>query len=94
MHVAPLQNMQIAIATGKKLSTYDYSFAGEETLTTTIGELKTMHIVHAGLNSDEKTELWLALDHQYVPVKIRKTEKNGKLYELIATAINTRPNPN
>ena len=94
MHVAPLQNMQITIATGKKLSVYDYSFVGEETLTTTIGELKTMHIVHAGLNSDEKTELWLALDHQYVPVKIRKTEKNGKLYELIATAINTRPNPN
>ena len=95
MHVAPLQKMQISIATGKKLATYDYSFEGEEVITTAFGALKTIHIVHAGLNNEEKTELWLALDYQYVPVKIRKTEKNGKLYELVASAINTtRPTLN
>ena len=95
MYVAPLQKMQISIATGKKLASYDYSFEGEEMITTALGAIKTMHIVHSGQNSDEKTELWLALDYQYVPVKIRKTEKNGKLYELIATAINTtRPTLN
>ena len=95
MHVAPLQKMQISIATGKKLATYDYSFEGEEMIRTGLGALNTIHIVHAGLNSDEKTEIWLALDYQYVPIKIRKTEKNGKLYELIATAINTaRPTLN
>lgn len=95
MHVAPLQNMQINIATGKKLAVYDYSFEGEQTLAGPLGELKTIHILHRGDNLDEKTELWLAIDYQYIPVKIRKTEKNGKVYELVATRVNTnRPTIN
>jgi hypothetical protein len=89
MYVAPLQTMQIPIATGKKLAIYDYSFEGEESLNIKLGELKTIHIVHSGNNDEEKTELWLAIDYQYVPVKIRKIEKNGKVYEMVATRINT-----
>ena len=95
MFVAPLQTMQIPIATGKKLAIYDYSFEGEVNITSALGELKTMHIVHNGGDSDEKTELWLAIDYQYVPVKIRKIEKNGDVVEMLATRINTnRPTAN
>jgi hypothetical protein len=95
MFVAPLQAMQISITTGKKLAIYDYSFEGEVNITSALGELKTMHIVHSGAESDDKTELWLALDYQYVPVKIRKIEKNGNVVEMLATRINTnRPTIN
>ncbi len=95
MYVAPLQTMQISIATGKKLTTYDYSFEGEENINSSLGELKTIHITHNGIDSDEKTELWLAIDYQYVPVKIRKIEKNGNVVEMVATRINTnRPTVN
>jgi hypothetical protein len=89
MYVAPLQKMQIYIATGKKLTTYDYSFEGEENINTTLGELKAIHITHSGNDADEKAELWLAIDYQYVPVKIRKIDKNGKVVEMVATRINT-----
>ena len=89
MYVPPLQKMQINIATGRKLAVYDYSFEGEENLNIELGELKTMHIVHTGSESEEKTELWLAIEYQYIPVKIRKTEKNGKVYELRANRIKT-----
>lgn len=89
MYVAPLERMQISIATGKKLADYDYSFDGEESINIPMGEIKTLHIFHTGDNNDEKTELWLATDYQYVPVKIRKTEKNGKVYELVASRIIT-----
>ena len=95
MHVAPLQRMQISIATGKKLSTYDYAFEGEENINSALGEIKTIHIFREGFETEEKTELWLALDYQYLPVKIRKTEKDGKVYELVATRITTtRPTQN
>jgi hypothetical protein len=89
MHVAPLQTMQIPIATGKKLTIYDYSFEGEENINSPLGEIKTMRIMHSGIDSDEKTELWLAIDYQYVPVKIRKIEKNGDVVEMVATRINS-----
>lgn len=95
MYVAPLQTMQIHIATGRKLATYDYSFEGEENINSILGELKTIHIIHSNSDVDEKTELWLAIDYQYVPVKIRKTEKNGDVVEMVATRINTnRPTVN
>ena len=95
MYVAPLQTMQIHIVTGKKLATYDYSFEGEENINSALGELKTIHIIHSNSDVDEKTELWLAIDYQFVPVKIRKTEKNGKVVEMVATRINTnRPTVN
>lgn len=92
MYVPPLQNMQIVITNGKKLDTYDYSFEGEEVLKTKMGDIKTMHLLRSS-GDDEKDELWLALDYQYVPVKIRKTEKENKVYELLVTSINTEEPP-
>ena len=44
--------------------------------------------MHTGGVEEDKTELWLALDYQYIPVKIRKTESDNKVYELLATRIN------
>jgi hypothetical protein len=89
MYVPPLEKMQINIANGKKLTTYDYSFEGEEALILPNGEFRTIHIVHMGNNLDEKTELWLAIDYQHIPIKIVKTEKEGRYYEFIATRIST-----
>jgi hypothetical protein len=89
MHVAPLQTMQIPIVNGKKLRIYDYSFEGEENINSSLGEIKTLRIMHSGIDSDEKTELWLAIDYQYLPVKIRKIEKNGDVVEMVATRINS-----
>lgn len=89
MYVPPLEKMQINIANGKKLTIYDYSFEGEEPLILPNGEFRTIHIVHTGNNLDEKTELWLAIDYQHIPIKIAKTEKEGRYYEFVATRIST-----
>lgn len=89
MFVPPLQNMQLAITNAKKLGIYDYSFEGEETIATKMGPLSTIHLLRQADGGDEKTELWLALDYQHVPVKIRKTEKKGKVYELLVTSLET-----
>jgi hypothetical protein len=89
MYVAPLQHMQLPIVNGKKLSIYDYSFEGEEQVNSSLGELRALHILHSGSNQEEKTELWLAIDYQYVPVKIRKIEGDGSVVEMLATRITT-----
>ena len=90
MYVPPLNRMQINIANGKKLTLYGYAFEGEEDLSLPSGEFRTNHIVHTGNDADEKTELWLAIDYQHIPVKIVKTEKEGRYYEFIATRISTK----
>jgi uncharacterized protein DUF3108 len=89
MFVPPLAQMELSITNGKKLDSYTYAFDGEETLSTKMGELRTLHISRTRGDSDEKTELWLAGDYYNLPVKIRQTGKDGSVIEQIATRIST-----
>lgn len=89
MFEPPLDEMQLSITNGKKLRSYDYSFEGEDQLQTKIGNLRTMHIGRSTGDGDEKTELWLAVDFHYLPVKIRQTEKDGSVIEQIVTSLST-----
>ena len=91
MYVPPLNKMHITIVNGKSLRSYDYSFEGEETTTLPIGEVKTVHIQHSNADTEDKIDLWLAVDYQYLPVKILKIDKKGKIYEF--TAINLKTSP-
>jgi outer membrane biosynthesis protein TonB len=88
MFTPPLTNMQITMTNGKNLRTYTYSFEGEKPIATKLGELKTIHLVKNSAE-DDKTEIWLATDYQFIPVKIRKTEKNGSVIEQTVTHIST-----
>lgn len=88
MFTPPLENLQITMTNGKRLRTYTYSFEGEETITTKLGELKTVHLLKSS-GDEEKTEIWLASDYQYLPVRIRKTEKDGTVIEQLATKLST-----
>lgn len=88
MFAPALETMQITMTNGKRLRTYTYSFEGEETISTKLGELKTIHLLK-GSSDEDKTEIWLAVDYQYLPVKIRKTEKDGTVIEQIVANIRT-----
>ncbi len=93
MYVPPLTNMSMLLTNGKSVSSYDYEFVGEETLDLDFAEVKTYHIKHGKAGSEDKTELWLALDYQFLPVKIEKTEKDGTVIRQIATAMKTVKEP-
>lgn len=90
MFVAPLQEMRMSLTNGKRMNEYDYVFEGEETVTVDAQSLRTLHIAHSKANNDEKTELWLAVDYRYIPVKIKKTDKKGMVIEQVATHIATQ----
>lgn len=87
MFVPPLTQMDIHISNGKKVGLIHYSFEGEEALNTKLGAIDTLHISKSRGDSEEKTELWLAPDYHHLPVKIRKTEKDGKVYEQTVTRL-------
>jgi len=88
MFTPPLNSLQIMMTNGKKLGTYQYRFEGEEIITSKFGELNTIHLAK-GSDDEEKTELWLATDYQYLPVKIRKTEKDGTVIEQLVSKLST-----
>jgi hypothetical protein len=88
MFVPPLQEMELNITNGRKLNHYNYVFEGEETITSKLGDIRTLHISRTG-QEDAKDDLWLAIDKEYLPIKIRKTEKDGSVIEQIVTRLNT-----
>lgn len=89
MFVPPLDRMQHPLTNGKTLHSVDYLFVSEEEISTKLGKLNAMHIAKSSGDIDEKTELWLAIDYRYIPIKILKIAKDGSGYELTATRIDT-----
>jgi hypothetical protein len=89
MFTPPLEEMSLTVTNGKRLRTYDYSFEGEEQISTKMGDFRTIHIAKSGADGKDKTEVWLAMDYQYIPVKIRKTEDSGNVIEQIVTRLST-----
>lgn len=89
MFVPPLQEMRVVLTNGRRLGEYEYVFEGEETLTIASQAVATVHIAHTRSSSDEKIDLWLASEYRFVPVKIKKLEKNGMVIEQVATRLIT-----
>lgn len=78
---------RVHITTGRKLDNYGYQSLGEETLETGLGPIKALHIGQVRQQGEETTEIWLATEYHYLPVKIRFTDKQGGVMEQTATAI-------
>lgn len=74
----------IGVVTGKKYARYALDSLGEEEIDTPAGHFRTLHL---RAMTDSTTEIWIALDHGRLPVKIRFTDKKGESYEQVATEI-------
>lgn len=80
----PEAGASVGVVTGKKYSRYALDSLGEETLDLKAGRFRTLHLRAMG---NDVTEIWIALDHHRLPVKIRFTDKKGDVYEQVATEI-------
>lgn len=87
--LAPPQagSTQLYITNGRKLDNYGYQTLGEEILEIPLGQIKTLHIEKLHQEGEENTEIWLATEYHYLPVKIRHTDKQGSVIEQTAAAI-------
>ena len=75
---------------GKKLEPYHYRFAGEETLDTALGRLKTLHLVKRREGNENGVELWLAAEHHLMPVKLLIVETDGTRFEQTIARLEMR----
>lgn len=80
---------QVGVVTGKKYDVFALDSLGEEVLDLPAGQFKTLHL-RAKAGDKSVTEIWIALDRQRLPVKIRYTDKKGDIYEQVATEIGSR----
>lgn len=80
--------VQFPMTTGRKLRSYSCEVVGEAHIATGVGELRTLHIAKIRKQpGDDGVEIWLAADHQYLPVKVRFTNSDGGVVEMVVEGI-------
>ncbi len=76
---------------GEKIGEYDYHVLGYEPVAIrSQGLVNTVHIKLTNKDNPEVTELWLATDHLYLPVKIRRLDNHGTSTEQVAISLNIK----
>ena len=77
-----------SVADGRRMTSYTYEVAGRERVKTPAGEFDALKLVKRRDNPQDKTtEIWLAADRQYVPVRILIVEKDGTRIDQVAVKI-------
>ena len=75
--------LRFALTTGRKFNQYTYQVAGEEILDTALGNLKTQRLTRVldKTDSSESTDIWLAIDYHYLPVRFRLGTRDGEVLD-------------
>ena len=87
MFEPPLTKMKLYVTNGKNYKPYDYAYVADEIIETDVDKIETMHIAKFNYTNEERIDLWLAKDYRFIPVKIRKTEKDGSILDQSAKKI-------
>ena len=80
--------LPVHLTDGRWLSDYKCKFIGKEKLKTPLGDLEAVHFQKMREDDDKRGfDVWLAVEHHYLPVRIRFVEKNGVAVDSTVTAI-------
>jgi len=73
---------------GKGVSHYVFDAAGRQRIETPAGQFEALRLVKRKEGPDDHgTEIWLALDHGYLPIRILITDKDGTRIDQVVTRI-------
>ena len=87
----PRDMVTAGVADGKRVTSYTYKVAGRERVKTPAGEFDALKLVKRKDNPlDKATEVWLAVDRQYIPVRILVVEKDGTRLDQVAVKISVK----
>ena len=87
----PEGNSELHVATGKGYNTYTLEYKGEETLTIAGVQVASRHYITVGPPGEQTTEVWLASDLAFLPVRVRFMDKKGQTFDMIATNLDFGP---
>ena len=79
--------IELAMSNGRQLGRYQYKVIGEEVITTPAGRFETVHLSKRSGERRDGTEVWLAKERHYFPVRITVDEKDGGALEQDLTSL-------
>lgn len=82
------------VASGKRYDAFNFTVQGEESVDTRAGTFRTLHLkATAPSNSADTTDVWLAIEHQWLAIKIRFTDRHGDSFEQVVDSLQIQPEP-
>lgn len=85
------RTIEFAMTNGRKLDRYRYSVTPGVTIDTPLKRLDTLHLVRQRDADESQTEIWLAPEFHYLPVKVLVIEDDGVRYEQVVTRLDIKP---
>jgi Protein of unknown function (DUF3108) len=76
-----------AIADGGKIKQYSFERISDETLSTPLGDFKTIKLALHKKNKKQENFLWCAYELNFLPIKVTSTEKNDRLSTAIIKSL-------
>jgi hypothetical protein len=84
----PDKPFDLRVFTQRRLYNFHLDVLGVEDIEIPLGKMRALHLRHAG---EEKVDVWLSLDHHYLPVKMRfPVARNRLVVEQNAVRITGR----
>jgi len=87
----PRDLVTASVSDGKRVNSISYKVGGREKVKTPAGEFDALKLVKRKDNPQDKaTEVWLAVDRQYIPVRILVIDKDGARLDQVAVRITVK----
>jgi len=87
----PRDTVTVSVADGKGVTSYTYQVAGREKVKTPAGEFNALKLVkRKDSPQDKATEIWLAAERDYLPVRLLVTDKDGTRLDQVAKTISVK----
>jgi hypothetical protein len=80
--------LKVNVTDGRDFSDYVYQPGAVERLKTPAGEFDALKLTRQRSEGDRGTEIWLARDRAFLPVRILLIEKDGTRLDQVATRVN------
>lgn len=87
LELEKLQRFELSMTNGRKLDNFLYEIHRGVEIDTPLGRMKTLHLVKQHRPDESGTEIWLAPQYRYLPVKMLVLEEDGARYEQIITRL-------
>lgn len=90
MHAIPkTAQLTVLMSQGKRSERYSYQKQGEPTIKTPVGDFETVYYARNVKDGESKSQLWLAKNKFYLPVRVIFEDKNGA-FEQVLTSLSVQ----
>ncbi|MEQ1773496.1 MAG: DUF3108 domain-containing protein [Burkholderiales bacterium] len=84
------RTIEFSMTNARKLDRYRYDVNADVLIDTPLKRLNTLHLVRQREPGDTQTEIWLAPEFHFVPVRVLIIEDDGVRYEQVATRMDVK----